>query len=309
MSITLLQGQEGVIDVDGMYYAKRSYMSGLNALNPDVVFVHTITPHLVQELPQISQRFITVMRVAVNFEEIHSQPGTARLVSDFWRILGLFDAIICPSKFVLRNLQSLGYKNVIHIPTAIDCGRFPRTKGEENNVLSVGRLGVIKNTITSLLAFSRVKSEVPDARMIVIGDGPHRRIYQNLIEKLGLQQWVELRGMQPAHPYYEFAKVFIQSSFSENGSLTVLEALASGVPCVLSDVGGHKYGSEAIRYVEHDDVDKFAWEMIHFLTSENYWKIMSEKAYIDARKYDIGEVKKQYLELFEKLMVLKKFKR
>jgi len=304
-----IQGEKaGIVKVDDYYYAVNDMLAGIDALNPDIVFIHTITPALLKVLPQIAQSYITVMRLAVNFEEIGIQP-TGNLLADFWNILKMMDCIVCPSQFALRNLRRLGYRNTVHIPTCIDTAQFTPTDGRENNILAVGRLGPIKNVVTILLAFSSVVDEIPDARLGIVGSGPLYNVYRSMVRNIGLQSRVSFMGFRSALPYYRRAKIFVQSSFSENGSLTVLEALASGLPCVLSDIGGHKYDVDAIQYVKHDDVDGFAEAMIRLLIDDELWIELHRKALIGVRKYDVGEVKERYFELFEKLMKIRSLKR
>ena len=249
------------------------------------------------------------MRLAINYEEVCVQPGSGNLIASLWNILSGMDCIICPSEFTLRNLKSLGYENAVHIPTAIDSKAFGVANGLQNNVLSVGRLGVIKNLATILLAFSKVRDEVPDARMMVVGDGPLRQVFQQMVGRLNLLGWISFVGSQPSQPLYSQAKLYVQSSFSENGSLTVLEALSSGLPCVLSDIGGHRYGTGSVRFVKHDDFSGFADEMVTLLTDDKLWRRLHRGALRDVAKYDIGVVKLQYQKLFESLMGVKRFKR
>jgi len=249
------------------------------------------------------------MRLAINYEEICVQPGSGNLIASLWNILSGMDCIICPSEFTLNNLRSLGYENTVHIPTAVESKAFGVASGRDNNVLSVGRLGVVKNLATILLAFSRVRDEVPDARMIVVGDGPLRQVFQQMVARLHLNSWIQFVGAQPSQPLYSQAKIYVQSSFSENGSLTVLEALSAGLPCVLSDIGGHYYDSSAISYAKHDDFCRFAELIVQLLTDDERWKLMHEMALEDVKKYDIDVVKLQYEKLFDRLMGVKKFKR
>jgi len=309
MTEQVLQGKAGVVEIDGMLYPKRNFVSALEEVEPDLVFIHTITPQLVNEIPKIIQRYVTVMRLAINYEEICVQPGSGNLIASLWNILSGMDCIICPSEFVLRNLRSLGYENTVHIPTAVDTKAFGVASGKDNNVLSVGRLGVVKNLATILLAFSKVRDEVPDARMMVVGDGPLRQVFQQMVARLNLNSWIRFVGAQPSQQFYSQAKLYVQSSFSENGSLTVLEALSAGLPCVLSDIGGHHYDTKAIQFAKHDDFSTFAFLMINLLTDDVYWGELHGRALEDVKKYDIDVVGKQYENLFEKLMSVKKFKR
>ena len=79
---------------------------------------------------------------------------------------------------------------------------------------------------------------MPDARMMVVGDGPLRQVFQQMVARLNLGSWIRFVGAQPSQQFYREAKIYVQSSFSENGSLTALEALSAGLPCVEGRVFG-----------------------------------------------------------------------
>jgi glycosyltransferase involved in cell wall biosynthesis len=302
-----------IAKIRNYYYPLRSITYALGKLKPDIVFIHTITPQLAMELQRIVQKYITVWRLAVNYEEIFLTPQVRELLVNFWNLLGMMDCIIAPSEHVKKRLNALGYENVVHIPTMVDVSRFKPTSAENNNILSVGRVSLVKNMLTLILAFCKVRREVPTARFLILGDGSMRALLQRIINNMQMltmriQDAIHFSGLVKSEGYYPHAKLYVQSSISENGSLTVLEALASGVPCVVSNIGGHFYETSAIEYVNHDDVYGFAEKMIELLTDEKKWKRMHDAALRDVQKYDVKRVVPKYKELFEDLIKLKKFK-
>lgn len=93
---------------------------------------------------------------------------------------------------------------------------------------------------TLLLAFSSIAQALPQAHLLIVGDGPLRDEVEQRTISLGLQSRVHLLGMRRDVPQLlSVTNVFVLSSKGWEGlPLTVLEAMAASVPVVASDVGG-----------------------------------------------------------------------
>ena len=306
---TAIQGKTPqLLKVDDVYYPVQSISRSLDTVEPDIVFIHTITPQLTQELPDIVRKYVTVWRLAINFEELFVAPQMHMLLKDFWNILRVVDCIICPSPHVESNLKAMGYENTVYVPTTVDLSKYPPTTTKESNVLSVGRLAPLKNTITALLAFKEVHRQIPTARMLIIGAGPFGQLYNQTIQGVGLAG-VQLMGARPAHQFYSQSRIYVQSSFSENGSLSLLEAIASGIPSVASDIGGHTcYNTKSVLLAPHDNIKAFADKMVYLLQNEEVWERLHKQALKDAKRFDVSEVIPKYRKLFDKLVRLRSLK-
>jgi glycosyltransferase involved in cell wall biosynthesis len=104
----------------------------------------------------------------------------------------------------------------------------------------VARFSAVKNHEMLLHAFARVVNEVPGAFLALAGDGPLRAAIEAMIRELGIESRVGLLGhMSEQVPslYREF-DVFVLPSLAEGTSMSILEAMASGVPVVATAVGG-----------------------------------------------------------------------
>lgn len=108
-------------------------------------------------------------------------------------------------------------------------------------ILLVGRLSREKDHATLLAAMSKLRQNgaVPQARLVLVGDGPERARIEQEVGALGLAGAVTLTGQVPsAEPYYGIADVAVLSSLSEGSPNALLEAMAVGVPVVATRVGG-----------------------------------------------------------------------
>ncbi len=110
----------------------------------------------------------------------------------------------------------------------------------EPTAISIARLSVGKDLPTLLKAVRLVLQHVPDFRLRIVGDGPERTTLERLIDELSLREHIELLGERHDVPdLLAKSGFFVSSSRSEGLSLTLLEAMAVGLPVVTTSVGGN----------------------------------------------------------------------
>jgi len=108
------------------------------------------------------------------------------------------------------------------------------------DVVSVGRLVPIKGMERLIKAWAIVVKTYPDARLALVGDGEEKRNLERLASSLNLVSHIELLGWTDPLPQLAKAKVFALLSHNEGMGRVVVEAMAAGLPCVVSDVCGLK---------------------------------------------------------------------
>ena len=106
-------------------------------------------------------------------------------------------------------------------------------------IVSIGRLSKEKGYEYLIQAFAQVINNIPDARLLIIGEGVQRTELENSILSLGLTGKVMLPGYREnAWKYLMYCKIFALSSLTEGLPITLLEAMQTGIPIVATDVGG-----------------------------------------------------------------------
>ncbi len=106
--------------------------------------------------------------------------------------------------------------------------------------LAVGRFDPPKDYPTMLCAFSRVVRKHPKAYLLIAGDGPLRPSIEALAKELGISDRVEFLGIRRDVPeLMNAADAYVMSSAWEGMPLVLLEAHASGLPVVATNVGGN----------------------------------------------------------------------
>ena len=164
-------------------------------------------------------------------------------------ILRRYSAVIAVSEAVREKLLSSGVsaEKVQIIKNGIDLRPFGTAipslregvRGEGAPIVGfVGRLSSEKGCDIFLRVASRVLSDVPSAKFVVVGDGPERKQLESLIDQLGIRGNVEVVGRRDDMPsVYASFDLMILSSHREGLPMAVLEGMASGLPWVASAVG------------------------------------------------------------------------
>ena len=109
-------------------------------------------------------------------------------------------------------------------------------------LLVVSRLEPEKNIQLALRAFK--ESAPPSTCLIIVGSGSEQKSLMRLAETLGIAESVFFEGAVEAAPYYRVADLVLVTSRFEGYGLVIIEALASGVPVLSTDVGiAHEAGA------------------------------------------------------------------
>jgi glycosyltransferase involved in cell wall biosynthesis len=158
------------------------------------------------------------------------------------RIVLARSLVAVPSRTLWRiatEVWRLHPSRVRYVPNGVDVGRFagPHHSGPEPVIGTVTALRPEKNVARLLRAFRLVVNETP-ARLVIAGDGPERRALERLAGELGLADRVRFTGnVDEPWKLYRMFDVFALSSDTEQMPLSLIEAMASGVPAAATDVG------------------------------------------------------------------------
>lgn len=125
----------------------------------------------------------------------------------------------------------------------IDLAVKRKELGLRENCRVVGtaaRLNQIKNIPMMLRSIKLILEQVPDCYLVIAGQGEDEANLRSMAKKLGISDQVKFIGLRfDLAEIYQLFDVFLLTSFSEGISVTLLEAMASGVPSVVTDVGGN----------------------------------------------------------------------
>jgi len=169
----------------------------------------------------------------------------------------LCDVIITPSENLKKeyaHMIGINEKKIKVIYNGIDIDKFNFHKSDVRNskrkefglkmedivIGSVARFDPVKNLTALIFAFSKVKKNISDkCKLLLIGDGPEMPKIKKMIKNLDLTKDVILPGMRKDIPEcLNTMDIYAQPSRSEGVPNSILEAMASGLPVIATNVGG-----------------------------------------------------------------------
>lgn len=194
------------------------------------------------------------------------------------------------------------------IPKQID----PSWLGEKT-LLYVGRLGYEKAIDVTIEAFVLLKYRIPEARLIVIGQGPAEMELKDLVERRGIKDSVLFTGLIPndeiiGSKLLTRVASFVTASLSENQAMTVIEALCSGAPVLCADVDNMTalVSPEQGWYFKGGNISDLADKMEHVLTHPEEARQKGLEARKSIDKFDGRKVAEEFIKLYEELLEMKK---
>lgn len=245
---------------------------------------------------------------AVNIGTFHAYHGSDRRYLFFRRLLmywsNRLDGRIAVSKPAQDFIRRYFPGEYSIIPNGIDVEHFGADgppvdafKDGKLNILFVGRLENRKGLSYLLQAFSQVKKERPDTRLIVAGPGVRlRRKYDRLIDKLGLED-VVFTGYVPYSDlpmYYRTADIFCApATGKESFGIVLLEGMAAGKPIVASNIEGYSSvvddGEQGLLVPPKDGIG-LARALLELLGDASRREEMGAKGRAKAQGYGWGRV-------------------
>jgi glycosyltransferase involved in cell wall biosynthesis len=178
-----------------------------------------------------------VIRVYRMAESLLNRQATEKVifVSETIRQVYLDGRLIPPEKAALvpNGLEADWFGPALHI----------LRPGQEIRFLYVGRMAREKGIENLAAAFELVAGRIPEARLLAAGEGPKRGELLRAAEIGGWKRRLDLLGLQMRGKIRETmhtADVFVLPSDFESFSYTLLEAMACGLPCIATDVGGNR---------------------------------------------------------------------
>lgn len=138
--------------------------------------------------------------------------------------------------------------------------------------MQVARLNRLKDHPTAIRAVAKVAKIDNRICLLFVGDGEDRAAIEQLVGELGLESHVRLLGARNDVPrLLQAADVFMLSSLSEGIPLTLIEAMASRLPCLATDVGGISEvieNSDCGVLVPASDSDALAEKILDLMTDD-----------------------------------------
>ncbi|WP_203361914.1 N-acetyl-alpha-D-glucosaminyl L-malate synthase BshA [Bacillus sp. REN10] len=177
---------------------------------------------------------------------------------------------------------------------------------EEKVIMHVSNFRSVKRVPDVIRVFDRIQQEIP-AKLLLVGDGPEMTVACELVSELGLRDRVLFLGKQDnLEELYSISDLLLLLSEKESFGLVLLEAMACGVPCIGTNIGGIP---EVIEHglngfiSEVGDIANMSRQAIELLTDEVLYQHFQEKALETVRtRFDSKQIVGQYEQLYYELL-------
>ncbi len=229
------------------------------------------------------------------------------------------DLVIAPSMGVRRVLEGLGVDVEIRvIPNGVDLAPFLKpvepvarsqlgVDPQDTLLVYVGRVAPEKNLHFLLRAFFGAHGAYPKSGLLIVGDGPELEHLKDFVARSGMDRAVRFTGLVDYGQlprYLAAADAFVTASVTEVHPLSVIEALAAGLPVLGVEspgVGDTITDGENGLLAAHD-LAAFTAKMVRLITDADLRQRLAAKARPSARRYDIQHTSAQLLALYEELI-------
>lgn len=245
------------------------------------------------------------------------------------------ECIITPSKKTEKYLKykcKIKNKSIYVIPTGIDIEPLKKENinsedldnlkkslninKDDKVLLFLGRVAEEKSIDVILNSMPNVFASVPNAKLLIVGDGPSKLALEELAKKLNIDDKVIFTGVAPRSDvpkYYNIADVFVNASVTETQGLTFIEAMASSTPIVARyapNLSEFIVSGENGILVKHEK--DFANTVISLLNNEQLMQKLAKNGFKTANKYSLKEfgdkLEYVYSQIIENYKLKKEYK-
>lgn len=284
--------------------------SALSAFSPDIV--HTHLSACVYCGPWAIAHKVTMLHTLHNVPE-KELSGLKRFVMGLmYKLRGAVPVTISDSNRALTaKYYGLASDDVMTVENPVDIKAFQNVHLVERDertwdFICIARLAGQKNhkmlveAAASLIRGDEIYSGF-DAKIALVGSGPFEDSIRAMIKEYGLESNIELLGKRDDIPeLLHDSKCLVLSSLYEGLPMTILEAMAAGLPVIATSVGGVPdiIDGNGIL-VEPNDTDALVRAMRLVVGNHDKWAAMSERSLELVSQYDVESVARRYEKLYE----------
>lgn len=240
-----------------------------------------------------------------------------------------YQALIAPTEKVRHHLEDCGIHKLIYtIPTGTNLSSFERVSETKLNeiraslgiskddpvILSLGRVAYEKNIDAIIDAFPDVLAEMPNAKLLIVGDGPVRGELEEKAAAMGLERSILFPGAIPWNEigtYYQLGHVFVSASTTETQGLTYMEAMASTLPVVAKrDESIEDFLIDGKTGLLFDSDDELSNRLIYVLKNPARAKQIAQNGRSEVTRYSADNfgktIEETYLEIVAMFQTIQK---
>ena len=213
----------------------------------------------------------------------------------------IMTAVSDENKKLISDYYEIPLDKVECVNNGVDLSRYYRKEHNQLTFINVARMDVNKNQQLIIKLFARLDS-FKKMRLILCGDGPERSKLEGMVDNLNIKENVFFTGnVGNVYDYLAVADIYIQASHREGLPLSVIEAAATKLPIISTNVGGMKnIVTDNGFLVKDNDEESLFDAMKKLMIDESLRDEMGEKSYQMARKFSAESMSAEYTEIYKK---------
>jgi glycosyltransferase involved in cell wall biosynthesis len=228
------------------------------------------------------------------------------------RLLTRAAFVVCPSAYLFEQMKP--YRQDLHlIPNAVHVANYPMSARTSSNgrLLWLRAFARLYNPAMAVTVLQQVRQVFPQASMTMVGpdkgDGAFQSVLQQ-VRDLGLQEHVSFPGPIAKSEVPRIMAqhdVFVNTTFIDNTPVSVIEAMACGLPVVSTNVGGIPYLLEHGKtglLVEPAKCEQMAQAILRVLSEPSLARSLSENGRRLAETFDWNIALPQWRQLFSQVV-------
>lgn len=278
----------------------------IRRFRPDILHVHTPLPLLLGIFAKLTLHCpLTLSFHGTDYYRFRKSRFLVRLVHRF------VDHVICIAPDMKKELENLlPGMPVSYFPNGVDLEFFfpDSTIQKKQQIVAVGRLFWQKGYPDLLSAVTRVFEKYPAYKMVIVGDGPLRAELEEKAALARLQGRIEFTGVIPQAQVVKIlqeSELFVMASVSEGFPKALIEAMACGLPVVVTSVGACE---EVVKeahcgiVVPPNAPERLAGAIDEVLTSPALRQRYASQAVLGSRNYAWQDQAKKIDQLYKQLL-------
>jgi glycosyltransferase involved in cell wall biosynthesis len=276
----------------------------------DVVhaFAASYASFLLAPLPAVLIARLLGKPVVLNYHSGEASDHLRRSIVARFVLRRLVDVNVVQSAFLRDVFRSFDIDAQV-VPNIVDLRQFtyrPRSPLRPR-LLCTRNFEPLYNLSCVLRAFAKIQALYPAATLTLVGSGSQERMLRQEATALGLENVTFAGRIAPSHvhAYYANADIYVQAPTVDNMPLSLLEAFASGLPVVSTDVGGVpsmlRHGVDGLL-VADNDADALADQVVKLLTDDALARRLAESAHRTLAAYQWPVVREGWLQAYRRAL-------
>ncbi|MFH1521274.1 MAG: glycosyltransferase [Candidatus Micrarchaeota archaeon] len=228
------------------------------------------------------------------------------------KIYSQADIVTAPTKELVKELTGYGLKNVVYLPNGVNISKFKKRETTLRKkygipkkaivILYAGRISFEKRLEILLEAFKKIEKK--DRYLVIAGSGPYLEKYKEIATAFKIKNilFTGLINDKEFREMYSAADIFATPSDTETFGLTIIEAMAAGLPVVAVSKLGPKElvnnGKDGYT-VDAGNVNVFSEKLRILVTNDKIRKMMGKHALKQASKFSLEQAVKKTLRIYE----------